>query len=421
MVPEPSSHAQAASPSAVAMILAGGEGRRLYPLTRDRAKPAVPFGGRYRIIDFVLSNFVNSGIFKLNVLTQYKAGSLIQHLARGWQLAPHMGHYVAPVPASMKVGRDWYRGSADAVFQNLDLIANERPAHVCVFGADHIYKMDVRQMLAFHIDRQADVTVAVIPVPAADSDQYGIVETAADCRVTGFVEKPAPPPDAQGTRPASMGLYVFGTDVLVQAIQADAERADSTHDFGRDVLPSMVDTHRLFAYDFSNNTIPSMNESERGYWRDVGTIDAYWRASVDLISVSPAFSLYNAAWPIYSAYYPSPPAKFVFADERHNRIGIATDSMVSEGCIISGGQVDRSILGVRVRVNSFSDVSESILFDDVEVGRHAQIRRAIIDKGVTIPPGTTIGYDPEADRRRFTVSDQGVVVIPKGAVLEPRS
>ncbi len=404
--------------SVVAMILAGGEGRRLYPLTRDRAKPAVPFGGRYRIIDFVLSNFVNSGIFKLNVLTQYKAGSLIQHLARGWQLAPHMGHYVAPVPASMKVGRDWYRGSADAVFQNLDLIANERPAHVCVFGADHIYKMDVRQMLAFHVERRADVTVAVIPVPVAEQHLYGIVQSAADGRVTGFEEKPTPAPDARGTRPASMGLYVFNTDVLVDAIRADAERADSTHDFGRDVLPAMADSHRLFAYDFSTNTIAGMNETERGYWRDVGTIDAYWRASVDLISVSPAFSLYNAAWPIYSAYYPSPPAKFVFADERHNRIGIATDSMVSEGCIISGGQVDRSILGPRVRVNSFSDVSESILFDDVEVGRHTQIRRAIIDKGVIVPPGTTIGYDVEADRRRFTVSEQGVVVIPKGAVLE---
>jgi glucose-1-phosphate adenylyltransferase len=403
------------------MILAGGEGQRLYPLTRDRAKPAVPFGGRYRIIDFVLSNFVNSGIFKLNVLVQYKAGSLIQHLARGWQLAPHMGHYVAPVPAVMNVGREWFRGSADAIFQNLDLLANERPTHVCVFGADHIYKMDVRQMLDFHVEHAADATVAVVPVPAAETHLYGIVESDAEGRVTAFHEKPPPKPDDGGTRPASMGLYIFATDVLARAVSEDAQRADSTHDFGRDILPRMVASHRLFAYDFSTNTIPGMAEAERGYWRDIGTIDAYWRASADLVAVSPAFSLYNPAWPIYSAYYPSPPAKFVFADERNNRLGIATDSLVSEGCIISGGQVDRSILGPRVRVNSFSDVSESILFDDVEVGRHAQVRRAIIDKGVFVPPGMAIGYDLEADHRRFTVSEQGVVVIPKGMDLTQAS
>jgi glucose-1-phosphate adenylyltransferase len=404
----------------VAMILAGGEGKRLYPLTRDRAKPAVPFAGRYRLIDFVLSNFVNSGIYKLNVLTQYKAASLIQHLARGWELAPHMGHYVAPVPATMKVSREWYQGSADAVFQNLDLIANERPAHVCVFGADHIYKMDIRQMLAFHRERRAEATVAVIPVPAGEAHLYGIVECDADGRVTGFLEKPPATADAAGTRSASMGLYVFGADVLVRAVTEDAARPDSTHDFGRDVLPRLAESGRLFAYDFSSNTIPNMNEAERGYWRDVGTIDAYWRASADLVSVSPAFSLYNPDWPIFSAYYPSPPAKFVFADQERERMGIATDSMVSEGCIISGGHVDRSILGPRVRVNSFSSVTESILFDDVEVGRHVRIRRAIIDKGVSIPPGTSIGYDEEADRRRFTVSEGGVVVIPKGMELAAR-
>jgi glucose-1-phosphate adenylyltransferase len=407
----------AVSPSVVAMILAGGEGRRLFPLTRDRAKPAVPFGGRYRIIDFVLSNFVNSGVFKLNVLTQYKAGSLIQHLARGWQLAPHMGHYVAPVPASMNVGRQWFRGSADAVFQNLDLIANERPALVCVFGADHIYKMDVRQMIAFHLERGADATVAVIAVPAAEAHRYGIVELDREARITGFLEKPPAAPEATGTRPASMGLYVFTADVLARAVTADAERSDTTHDFGRDILPRMVHSHRLFAYDFWTNTIPDMAEHERGYWRDIGTLDAYWRASADLVSVSPAFSLYNPTWPLYSAYYPSPPAKFVFADEKTNRLGIATDSMVSEGCIISGGHVDRSILGPRVRINSFSDVSESILFDDVHIGRHAQVRRAILDKGVVVPAGMTIGYDEAADRRRFTVTEEGVVVVPKGMDL----
>src|SRR5579884_925938 len=372
------------------MILAGGEGKRLHPLTRDRAKPAVPFGGRYRIIDLVLSNFVNSGIFKINVLTQYKAGSLMQHLARGWQLAQQLGHYVAPVPASQNVGRQWFRGSADAVFQNLDLVANERPRWVCVFGADHIYKMDVRQMLAFDAER----------------------------RVVGFVEKPTPAPEASGTRLASMGLYVFTTDVLVDAVTQDAARPDSTHDFGRDVLPRAIATHRVYAYDFSTNSVPGMSEAERGYWRDVGTIDAYWQASADLVSVSPVFSLYNPAWPIYSAYYPSPPAKFVFADRERNRMGMATDSMVSEGCIISGGHVDRSILSPRVRVNSFAEVSESVLFDGVEVGRHARIRRAIVDKNVVVPPGTRIGFDLEVDRRRFTVSEGGIVVVPKGMRLE---
>jgi glucose-1-phosphate adenylyltransferase len=399
------------------MILAGGEGTRLAPLTRDRAKPAVPFGGRYRLIDFVLSNFVNSGINKMSVLTQYKAGSLMQHLARGWQLSPQLGHYVAPVPATMNLGPRWFQGSADAVYQNLDVIENEAPTHVAVFGADHIYKMDVRQMLDFHRDTGADATVAVIPVPAEDMHQYGIVECDAATRVTGFLEKPAPPPGVTGTRLASMGLYIFTTQPLVQALHDDAGRADSKHDFGRDILPVFAERGRLFAYDFSTNVVRGSTEAERGYWRDVGTLDAYWQASADLISVTPIFNLYNPDWPIYSAFFPSPPAKFVFADKEANRVGIATDSMVSEGCIISGGRVDRSILGLRVRVNSFSDVAESILFDDVAVGRHARVRRAIVDKGVHIPAGMEIGYDLDEDRKRFTVSDGGVVVVPKGMQL----
>ena len=401
----------------VGIILAGGEGKRLYPLTRDRAKPAVPFGGRYRLIDFVLSNFVNSGVNKVNVLTQYKAGSLMQHLARGWQLAPQLGHYVAPVPATMNLGPRWFQGSADAVYQNLDVIENENPPYVCVFGADHIYKMDVRQMLRFHRDAGAEATVAVIPVPAETMDQYGIVECDATSCVTGFLEKPSLPPGTRGTRLASMGLYIFTTDPLVRALKDDAERKESSHDFGRDILPRFAARQDLFAYDFSTNVFPGMTEAERGYWRDVGTIDAYWQASADLISVAPLFSLYNPDWPIYSAFFPSPPAKFVFADKESNRVGIATDSMVSEGCIISGGRVDRSILGLRVRVNSYSEVAESILFDDVYVGRHARVRRTIVDKGVKIPAGMEIGYDLEADRQRFTVSEGGVVVIPKGMQL----
>jgi glucose-1-phosphate adenylyltransferase len=403
--------------SAVAMILAGGEGKRLYPLTRDRAKPAVPFGGRYRIIDFVLSNFVNSGIFKISVLTQYKSGSLMQHLARGWQLAPQMGQYVAPVPAAMNVGREWFRGSADAVFQNLDVIANERPKHVCVFGADHIYKMDVRQMIRFHQESGAYATCAVIPVPATETDRFGIVDCDSTARIVGFREKPPVEPGATGTRLASMGLYVFNAEALVNAVTADAARVDSAHDFGRDILPRMVEGRRLYAYDFSANDVPDTAEAERGYWRDIGTIDAYWNASADLVSVTPVFNLYNPSWPILSAYYPSPPAKFVFSDQERNRVGVATDSMVSEGCIISGGQVERSILSPRVRINSFATVSDSILFDDVIVGRHARIRRAIIDKGVIVPPQMTIGYDLERDRRFFVVSESGVVVVPKGMDL----
>ncbi|MCC6849980.1 MAG: glucose-1-phosphate adenylyltransferase [Deltaproteobacteria bacterium] len=410
--------ARSTSSDVVALILAGGEGKRLYPLTRDRAKPAVPFGGRYRIIDFVLSNFVNSGISKISVLTQYKAGSLMQHLARGWQLAPQLGHYVAPVPASMNVGPQWFRGSADAVFQNLDVLENEQPREVCVFGADHIYQMDVCQMLDFHRARGADVTVAVIPVPATDMDQFGIVDCNAAGAIVGFREKPPVDAGATGTRLASMGLYVFGCAALVRAVTADAERTDSSHDFGKDVLPRMVESSAtVVAYDFSANTIPDMHDGQRGYWRDVGTIDMYWRTSEDLISITPLLNLYNPRWPTLSAYYPHPPAKFVFADPEGQRRGIAIDSMVSEGCIISGGHVERSILSPRVRVNSYAHVQESILFDGVEVGRHARIRRAIIDKGVTVPPRMTIGYDPAEDRRRFTVSEGGVVVVPKNADL----
>ena len=282
---------------------------------------------------------------------------------------------------------------------------------------DHIYQMDVGQMLEFHSERRADATVAAIPVPAAQTEQFGIVDVDDERRVTAFREKRAPASDASGTVPASMGLYVFTTDVLVRAIVEDSERTDSTHDFGNDILPRLVETSRVFAYDFSTNEIPNMNEQQRGYWRDVGTIDAYWQTSEDLISITPILNLYNPAWPMISAFYPNPPAKFVFSDPDHNRVGLATNSMVSEGCIISGGHVDRSILGPRVRVNSFSMVSESILFDGVEVGRHARIKRAIVDKGVLIPPGTTIGYDDTEDRRRFTVSEGGVVVIPKDMVL----
>jgi glucose-1-phosphate adenylyltransferase len=406
------------------MILAGGMGERLYPLTRDRAKPAVPFGGRYRIIDFVINNFVNSGLTKIKILTQFKSNSLIEHITRTWRLVPEIGQYVDVVPAQMRKGPFWFRGTADAVFQNLELIFDERPELVCVFGGDHIYKMDVNQMLQEHIANDADLTIATIPVPLSEAHHFGIVEVDSDWRVTGFVEKPKEGAKTIPGRPdmvlASMGNYIFKSNVMIDVLQRNALR-DSAHDFGKEIIPDMYPRMRVFAYDFARNVIPGEPEQNRGYWRDVGTVDAFFEASMDLVSVTPLFNLYNPQWPMISAPLHLPPAKFVFADSRSQRIGIATDSMVSDGVIISGGTINRCVLHPRVRIHSYSDVDESILMDGVEVGRYSKIRRAIIDKGVKIPANTTIGYDPEADRERFTVTDSGIVVVPKGATIEERS
>jgi glucose-1-phosphate adenylyltransferase len=403
------------------MILAGGMGERLYPLTRDRAKPAVPFGGRYRIIDFVINNFINSGFFKIKVLTQFKSTSLIEHITRTWRLVPEIGQYVDVVPAQMRKGPFWFRGTADAVFQNLELIFDESPDLVCVFGGDHIYKMDVNQMLQEHLTNEADLTLATIPVPLSEAHHFGIVEIDDDFRVTGFVEKPKDGAKTIPGRPdmvlASMGNYIFDASVMIDVLQRNALR-DSAHDFGKEIIPGMYPKTKVFAYDFAKNHVPGEEGHNRGYWRDVGTVDAYFEASMDLVSVSPAFNLYNPLWPIVSAPMNLPPAKFVFADSKSQRIGIATDSLVSDGVIISGGTINRCVLHPRVRIHSYSDVDESILMDGVEVGRHSRIRRAIIDKGVKIPAGTTIGYDLEADRQRYTVSDTGVVVVPKGAEIE---
>lgn len=397
------------------LILAGGMGERLYPLTRDRAKPAVPFGGRYRIIDFVLNNFINSGFFKIKVLTQFKSNSLIEHITRTWRLVPEIGQYVEVVPAQMRKGPFWFRGTADAVYQNLELIFDERPDQVCVFGGDHIYKMDVNQMLDFHLKEQADLTIATIPVPLSEAHQFGIVEIDESFRVTGFVEKPKSGAKTIPGRPdmvlASMGNYIFKSNVMIDVLEHNALR-DSAHDFGKEIIPDMYPTMRVMAYDFGTNDVPG--EDENGYWRDVGTIESYWAASMDLVSVSPLFNLYNWRWPIKSSTLNLPPAKFVFADKEKKRVGQATDSLVSDGVIISGGMINRSILSPRVRIHSYSDVNESILMDGVEIGRYSRVRRAIIDKGVKIPPNTVIGYDPEADRERFTVTDSGIVVIPKG-------
>ncbi len=401
----------------LALILAGGEGTRLQPLTRDRAKPAVPFGGRYRLIDFVLSNFVNSGYFQIKVLTQYKASSLITHLVRGWQLAPILGQFVEPVPAQMRVGRDWFRGSADAVFQNLNLVSDMKPQVVAVFGADHVYKMDISQMVQFHLDRGAEATIAAIPVPIEQGSEFGIIECDAEGRIVGFVEKPKNPPPMPGDPTmclASMGNYLFNTDVLVDEITRDAGIEQSVHDFGKNILTSMVAGRRMYVYDFAKNTHPGVEEKERGYWRDVGSLDAYWEAHMDLVAVTPTFNLYNREWPIRTYYQHLPAAKFVFDGFRSDRIGMATDSLISPGCIISGGHVHRSILCPAARIHSYAKVEESILGEGVDIGRHAQVRRAILDKYVRVEPGAMIGFDLERDRARFTVTEEGIVAVAKG-------
>jgi glucose-1-phosphate adenylyltransferase len=402
------------------MVLAGGMGERLFPLTRDRAKPAVPFAGRYRIIDFVLSNFINSGFYKIKVLTQFKSNSLIEHVTRTWRLATPIGQYVDIVPAQMRKGPFWFRGTADAVYQNLELIFDESPEQVCVFGGDHIYKMDVNHMMQYHLERDADLTIATIPVPKEQAVHFGIVEVDEQNRVIGFVEKPKEGAKTIPGKPdwvlASMGNYIFKSRVMIDRLESNALR-DAAHDFGKEIVPAMYDDMEVIAYDFATNVIPGEGEKNQGYWRDVGTIDSYYEASMDLIAVDPPFSLYNPQWPIVSDSVNLPPAKFVWADIEGKRAGRALDSMVSEGAIISGGSILRSILAPRVKVNSYSEVEESILMHGVDVGRHAKIRRAIVDKGVRVPTGSTIGYDLERDRELFTVTDTGIVVVPKGMTI----
>jgi glucose-1-phosphate adenylyltransferase len=407
----------------LAMILAGGEGRRLDPLTRERAKPAVPFGGRYRIIDFALSNFANSGLLRMKVLVQYKSESLNTHIQRAWRLTALLNEYVEIVPAQMRVGPKWFEGSADAIYQNLNIITDEEPEYTYVFGADHIYRMDVQQMLDFHLDKKADLTVAAIPIPVSEASEFGIIEVDHEGRMIGFVEKPKSNPKTVPGDPtrclASMGNYLFTTDVLVQEIVRDAGDQESAHDFGKSIVASMYARKRVFVYDFATNVVPGQSARERGYWRDVGSLDAYYQCNMDLVDVDPVFSLYNDQWPIFTIQYNYPPAKFVFANEKEGRVGRATDTLVSEGCIVSGGSVNRCIMSPKVRVNSYAHVEGSILFENVTIGRHCRIRRAIIDKHVEIPPGTSIGYDLEEDRKRFHVTESGIVVIPKGMRLEP--
>ena len=401
----------------LAMILAGGKGERLHPLTLHRAKPAVPFGGIYRIIDFTLSNCINSNIRKIAVLTQYKSMSLYKHLRLAWNFfSGELNEFIIPVPPQQRVGEHWYQGTADAIYQNIYMIEKDAPNHLLILAGDHIYKMNYSEMFKFHQEKQADATVAAIEVPRKSASSFGVIEIDKDDRVIGFDEKPRDPKPLPG-RPdlsfASMGIYLFNTKKVIEHLRFDALR-DTAHDFGRNIIPEMLKSSRVYAYNFKDE-----NKKEAKYWRDVGTIDAYWEASMDLVSVDPLLNLYDSAWPIRTYQAQNPPAKFVFAQEKKGgRLGTALDSIVGHGCIISGGRVQNSVLSPNVRVNSYSDVRECILMENVEVGRHCRIRGAIVDKDVSIPPGTEIGYDREKDRKRFYITPSGIVVIAKGTELK---
>ena len=397
------------------IVLAGGKGTRLYPLTRERAKPAVPFGGKYRIIDFVLSNFVNSGIYSIYVLTQFRSQSLLQHLSEGWQFSGLLkSHFITNVPAQMRSETEsWYQGTADAIFQNINLIEQSDPDFVAIFGADHIYRMNIAGMIDFHRAKRAEVSVAAIPVPKSQAREFGVIEAGEDGRIMAFHEKKPDAPTMPGDSNrvyASMGNYIFSTRTLIELLKADAENPASHHDFGMDILPKLAGKAPIYAYNFETNQIPGEAEDSVPYWRDVGTIEAYYEASMDLNQIKPDLNLYNREWPVRSTSYPDPPAKFVFDEE--NRRGEALDSIVSGGCILSGGIVKKSVLSRGVRVHTGAVVEGSVLMDNCDIGRHAKVRRAILDKNVRIPEGGTVGYDLDADRARgWHVTSSGIVVI----------
>jgi glucose-1-phosphate adenylyltransferase len=406
----------AVAPRVLSIVLAGGEGKRLMPLTLDRAKPAVPFGGHYRLIDFVLSNLANAGLLKIVVLTQYKSHSLDVHISRTWRMSTLLGDYVSPVPAQMRRGPRWFAGSADAIFQNLNIVGDERPDHICVFGADHIYRMDPNQMLDHHIASRAGVTVAGIRVPIGEASQFGVIQPGTGTTISSFLEKPTSVkglPDAPHEVFASMGNYIFTTEALLHALNEDASNLSSHHDMGGDIIPMLVRSGDAHVYDFADNRIPGATERDRGYWRDVGTLDSYYDAHMDLVSVHPVFNLYNRQWPIYTASSQLPPAKFVFEEEEGRR-GQALDSIVGMGVIVSGGTVRRSVISPGVHVESRALVEDSVIMDDVVIGEGAVVRRAIIDKNVFVPPGARIGVDRAEDEARFTVSPHGVTAIGKG-------
>lgn len=393
----------------LAMVLAGGRGERLYPLTRDRAKPAVPFGAIYRIIDFTLSNCINSNIRKIYILTQYKSISLERHIKLGWNiLSPILGEFIGLIPAQQRINEQWYQGTADAIYQNIYTLQEEKPEMVLILSGDHIYKMDYRKMINFHLEKDADLTVATIRMDRKYSRDFGVIEIDNNWRIIGFQEKPDEPktiPEDPEAILASMGIYIFKTEILVKRLIEDA-RSESTHDFGRDIIPSMIGKDRVFAFDFLE-----ADPARVGYWRDVGTIDAYYEANMDLVSVTPKLNLYDPNWPILTYHPAYPPAKTVHDEQ--GRIGTAINSIISSGCIISGSSVRRSILSPKVIIHSYAEVEDSILLDGVDVGRYAKIKRTIIDKGVKIPVGFKIGYDLDQDTKIFTVTRSGIVVVPK--------
>ncbi|MFQ5455045.1 MAG: glucose-1-phosphate adenylyltransferase [Nitrospirota bacterium] len=394
------------------MLLAGGKGERLYPLTLNRAKPAVPFGGQYRIIDFTLSNCINSNLKKIAVLTQYKSLSLDRHIHRGWNIVnAEMGEFLFTLPPQQRIGLDWYRGTADAIYQNMYVIEHENPEYLLVLSGDHIYRMNYYEMYKYHIDKKANATIGVIEMEREKGRDFGIIEVDKDFRVTGFQEKPEDPKPAH-TNPdisfMSMGVYLFNTRVLTKYLEKDFPR-DTSHDFGRNIIPDMIEDCAIYAYNFKDE-----NKKEAKYWRDIGTIDAYFEANLDLVSVNPLFNLYEKGWPVRTYQGQYPPAKFVFAQEFDGgRLGIALDSIVCGGCIISGGRVQRSVLSPNVRINSYADIRESILMENVEIGRYSRIKNTIIDKDTEIPPDTEIGYDQKKDRDRFYVTPSGVVVVTR--------
>lgn len=392
----------------LAIILAGGRGSRLHELTNWRAKPAVHYGGKFRIVDFPLSNCVNSGIRRISVLTQYKSHSLDRHIQRGWGfLGGEMGEFVELIPAQQRTSESWYAGTADAVLQNLDIIRQHNPAYILILAGDHVYKMDYGTMLAAHVERNADITVGCIEVPIEQASAFGVMDMDEDYRITRFLEKPKNPEPMIGHPDqvlASMGIYVFSTEVLFDELRKDQDLADSSHDFGKDIIPALMKTHRVMAFPFRDPVTGG-----KAYWRDVGTIDALWEANLELTGISPELDLYDSEWPIWTYQEQVPPAKFVFNDDK--RRGSAVDSMVAGGCIVSGSQIRHSLLFPRVRVHSFSEITDSVLFPNVVVGRNCKIRKALIDRGCVIPPGTQIGYDEAEDKRRFRISPKGVVLV----------
>ncbi len=411
-----------AAPRILAIVLAGGEGKRLMPLTAARAKPAVPFGGIYRLVDFALSNLVNSRYLHIIVLTQYKSHSLDRHVSKTWRMSTLLGNYVSPVPAQQRVGKHWYLGSADAIYQCLNILDDERPDIVVVVGADHVYRMDFSQMVDQHIATGAEITVAGIRQPIGMADQFGVIETdpSDPTKIAAFREKPSDPvglPDSPGEILASMGNYVVNTDALRRAVTEDAENPTSRHDMGGDLVPAFVERGTAAVYDFIHNDVPGSTDRDRDYWRDVGTLDSYYEANQDLISIEPVFNLYNDAWPVYTGYTGLPPAKFVHAGA--GRLGHAADSIVSPGVIVSGATVSGSVLSPGVYLHSWAQVTDSVLMDGVVVNRYAQVHRAILDKNVVVHERARVGIDREQDLARgFTVTESGITVVPKGAVVD---